>query len=254
MIGLLARRLALVNCIAFSSLIYISGVLASANMHESNDRLRNPFVFAPMLKSLHPRVPAPVAPQLTSARLVRWQVKDLVLVGTLARAGVTQGLIRDPQDMIHIISVGDTLTDARLRVVKIDAQGLVLFPEQRVIPTQDSGDETGDRKTNSDAAVELVLQLSPTLTFKPAQVLPKGVGPQTSLGFKRRQELPTRQGLRRRQIFPRKLLFSNVSAGSSEISFIEEYAFEPRRDGVGRWCSISIKDQLLKVGRAEATV
>ena len=51
------------------------------------------------------------------------------MVGTIARAGVFQGLAKDPRNMIHVISAGDIVTKARFKVFAVKPETVLLFSD-----------------------------------------------------------------------------------------------------------------------------
>ena len=119
-------------CLVFTSVAVPIHVNASAKLDSPKDRLRNPFDYA--LPAQNPQsssdqlLTAKLAQQ-PSAQLANWQIAELILVGTIARAGVFQGLVKDPRNMIHVISAGDIVTKARFKVFAVKPEVALLFSE-----------------------------------------------------------------------------------------------------------------------------
>ena len=124
--------LAISACLVFTSVAVPIHVNASAKLDSPKDRLRNPFDYA--LPAQNPQsssdqlLTAKLAQQ-PSAQLANWQIAELILVGTIARAGVFQGLVKDPRNMIHVISAGDIVTKARFKVFAVKPEAVLLFSE-----------------------------------------------------------------------------------------------------------------------------
>jgi len=119
-------------CLVFTSVAVPIHVNASAKLDSPKDRLRNPFDYA--LPAQNPQsssdqlLTAKLAQQ-PSAQLANWQIAELILVGTIARAGVFQGLVKDPRNMIHVISAGDIVTKARFKVFAVKPEAVLLFSD-----------------------------------------------------------------------------------------------------------------------------
>ncbi len=132
MITYLMYFVAISACLVFTSIAVPIHVNASSQLDSPKGRLRNPFSNA--LPAQNPQssseqlLTAKLAQQ-PSPQLANWQITDLVLVGTIARAGVFQGLVKDPRNMIHVISAGDIVTKARFKVFAVKPEVALLFSE-----------------------------------------------------------------------------------------------------------------------------
>ena len=119
-------------CVVFTSVAAPILVNAQSKLDSPKERLRNPFDYA--LPALNPQSSSEqqlttMRVQQASAELANWQITDLVLVGTIARAGVFQGLVKDPHNMIHVISADDIVTKARFKVAAVKAEEILFFSE-----------------------------------------------------------------------------------------------------------------------------
>lgn len=156
-------------------------VNAQSKIDSPKDRLRNPFDYA--LPVLNPQSSG--EPQLTtkraqqaSAQLGNWQITDLVLVGTIARAGVFQGLVKDPHNRIHVIRVGDLVTNPRFKVAAVKAEEILFFSEP-FEPSHSSWQLEGSKFANSKNFPEQYKQPKDnrdawvSLRLRPDVMLPK---------------------------------------------------------------------------------
>ncbi len=119
-------------CSGFASAVLPIHANAAPELKSPKEGLRNPFDYAlppqHLLSDNEQLRMAKLALQSTIG-LANWQINDLVLVGTVATDGVFQGLVKDPRNMIHVISLGDIVTKARLKVSAVEPEAVLLFSE-----------------------------------------------------------------------------------------------------------------------------
>lgn len=130
------NKTVLANVFAFSSL----SVSAQAEVPPvlADPGLRNPFAYAALEEPLRlTGGQGEWTAQLPRARLSHWQITDLVLVGTIAQVGAALALVKAPDNKIHMLKVGDVVTRARLRVLKVEAGTLALTAENSVSKPRD---------------------------------------------------------------------------------------------------------------------
>ena len=127
-------------CSVCGSVVLPINASVSSELVKWQEPLRNPFDYTLPRQNLRSGgeklTPLKLSLQRT-ARLTNWQITDLVLVGTVARAGVFQGLVRDPRKMIHVISAGDIVTKARLQVSEVSADAISLLSLPKALNAPD---------------------------------------------------------------------------------------------------------------------
>ena len=93
-------------------------------------QLRNPFVaYQPSKKEKKNRI-SPDHDRIAEP-LEQYDLKDLVLVGTLRRADTTWGLVRTPEGQIHPVAIGNHIGHDKGRIVSVQESALTV---KEIIP------------------------------------------------------------------------------------------------------------------------